>query len=242
MIITEEELKKRKESKVSGYSKFLKFYLMPILATSIFIGIIVFLVTPKVATLIDEIGKVSDHNATIKTNNDKLKDLVALEANLPIINSKLEVINNIAPVGNTKVVEFRDRVFEVASKNNLNSISERFTEVVESSIQTEGTIGIVGLQEVPSAFEFSGRKGDILNFLNGLESIEDFVVLSEMKLTASDIATDSWGLEIELTKYQFKDQSDNAILQSAYLAIPATSTIDSFMDEYIENKLSNVGE
>ena len=236
------EVGKKPKKNSKNYSKLAKFYLLPISSVFIFIGVIGLLVFPKISDLLSEVEKISVLNNEISENNVELRKLNSLQQDFTAISSKLSVINQIAPLGNTEVVKFRGRVFDLSAQNSLRIVSERYTEVVESqSNNNQDSIGVVGLQEVPSSFEITGSYQNILNFIEQLENLEDFVVVSEMRLQLRDdlrnAAFGNWSLEIELTKYQFRDREESD-LRDSYLNVPSDANLNQFMQKYLDDRIN----
>lgn len=211
--------------------KYIKLYVIPLCAVAFFVSILLILTIPKVNEIFTSLDTISANNAKIAENNQKFATLDALTGQYNSIVQKLSVIDGIAPLGNTEVVRFRDRISNLMITNGLNIISQRLSEAnTESETQEEEEASPILLQEVPFIFTVQGTYPNIVNFIQALNSVEDFIIVKEMKLSQSN--EEIWELNINIVKYQF-NTLDNTNLRNLYINVPIDSKLNKLMEEYI---------
>lgn len=211
--------------------KYIKLYVIPLCAVAFFVSILLILTIPKVNEIFTSLDTISANNAKIAENNQKFATLDALTGQYNSIVQKLSVIDGIAPLGNTEVVRFRDRISNLMITNGLNIISQRLSEAnTESETQEEDEASPILLQEVPFIFTVQGTYPNIVNFIQALNSVEDFIVVKEMKLSQSN--EEIWELNINIVKYQF-NTLDSTNLRNLYINVPIDSKLNELMEEYI---------
>lgn len=241
--MAKEVYKPKKQSFFKKNSKTIKLFIIPILAFIAFLSILVILVIPKLQEVFENSNQISTLNSEVADYNTQLSVLDDLYQRNSELYNQLALIDSITPTGDTKIVEYRDRVKALAEENNLTVISEQLSEVVDASLpETAETqvVSTLGLQEVPAIFQFNGSLNDMLEFLKSLDTLPDFVVVKEFEFTLSDksnifdFRNEEWALRIQLVKYQFKDTDEELTLY--YQNIPASATINQEVKNYLENR------
>lgn len=211
--------------------KYIRLYVIPLFAVAFFVGILLLLTIPKINEIFTSLDTISANNAKIAENNQKFATLDALTGQYNSIVQKLSVIDRIAPLGNTEVVRFRDRISNLIITNGLNIISQRLSEAnTESETQEEDEASPILLQEVPFIFTVQGTYPNIVNFIQALNSVEDFIIAKEMKLSQSN--EEIWELNINIVKYQF-NTLDSTNLRNLYINVPIDSKLNELMEEYV---------
>lgn len=242
-LVDREELKVYQEERVTKYKRFVKLFIVPILASVLFLGVVIGLIIPRLNNIFFELDVISENNVKIDEGNAKLVELQKLAAEISKITLQLEVISKIAPEGLTEVVNFRNKITELITKNSLEAVSQRFSE---SNIKPEDFEGaVLALQEVPSVFEITGAFANIRNFINELGQVDDFIVVSRMELstnalTKEEIESNSWDFEIELSKYQFNVEEET--LKDVYRDININARVSDEIEEYINKRLETPAE
>lgn len=211
--------------------KYIRLYVIPLFAVAFFVGILLLLTIPKINEIFTSLDTISANNTKIAENNQKFATLDALTGQYNSIVQKLSVIDRIAPLGNTEVVRFRDRISNLIITNGLNIISQRLSEAnTESETQEEDEASPILLQEVPFIFTVQGTYPNIVNFIQALNSVEDFIIAKEMKLSQSN--EEIWELNINIVKYQF-NTLDSTNLRNLYINVPIDSKLNELMEEYV---------
>lgn len=230
--------KKNKET-----MKYLRLYVIPIFAIVTFLGILLFLTIPKINEIFSNLETISTNNETITTNNAKLDYLNSLTGQYNSIVNDLSVIDGIAPLGSTEVVKFRDRITDLITSNNIKIISQRLSEAnTESGVQDTEDVSPIILQEVPFIFTILGSYGNIVNFIQSLNSVEDFIVIKEMRFTSSsEDPNGDWQMEINIVKYQF-NTSNGTDLRQLYINIPVEAQLNELIRKYIDARSVSTSE
>lgn len=229
--------------------KMIKLYFVPLFGFVSFMGIILLLVLPKITQLFSLVEETSNLTTQIEQKDTVIAGLNNLKLNSAQVNGQLSTINSIIPPGTTEVVSFRDRITDIAETNGLTIDAQRLSEVVDANIidaqaEVQNYIGTLGLQEVPSVFQVSGTFTEIDRFVRALDTLEDFIVVKEMKLNLKDevnadlnnLALQEWTLEIQLVKYQFANSNNNEEIQKIYLNIPSTAKPEQNVLDYLDRK------
>jgi Tfp pilus assembly protein PilO len=233
MIALKEQPKNKKRSESW---KFFKIYIVPLLTLVMFFSIVIFLMIPKVQKIFKDLNEVSKTNQEIEEKDEHIASLVKLSSESLITKNQLLKINEIAPEGTVEVVNFRDRITAIAKQNGLTVTLQQFSESGLDTNQMGQPSGDIVLQEVPTFFELSGSYNNIVNFLNGLDALEDFIVIKEMQLSRGSSSVDEWGLKLILVKYQF-NIADKALLEQLYKNISPNAEIDTYVVEYLNKKI-----
>jgi Tfp pilus assembly protein PilO len=237
-------MKEPEKTRKDKIIKTFKLYVLPIIAIAIFVGIIIFMVFPKVSEIFTDLDKISQNNEVITNKLQEIQSLKALSDNYNGLNSQLEIVNQIAPTGKTEVVKFRDKVTSLMQDNKLSVISQRLSEsdVDVKNTNDKKVVGNIILQEVPFIFEVQGKYTNIIAFINNLSTIDDFVIVKEMNLASSnvtgDLFKDDWVFKINLVKYQFSN-SNIDLLEKAYLGVSPNSEISKVIRDYIASRKSS---
>jgi cell division protein FtsL len=232
--------KTKKQERFDKLKRNLKVFVLPLVTFSIFLVILLFLVVPRLRSLFTHVDDITTKNIEISKNNEKLTQLDEVYNDLPTIKAQLAEIENIANSGDTKIVEYRDRVVKLAQENGLVVRSERLNEIIEANIpddlQSSNFISKLGLQEVPAYFEFRGSLVNLRSFLEKLDTLPDFVIVKELNFnlkddSGADFRTQEWALEIQVVKYQFRENDQD--LKDFYAGIPIDAQINSRVSEYL---------
>lgn len=231
-----EENKNESKSRLT----YIRLYIIPIFATFIFFGVIIFLVIPKISEIFSNLDEISLAEAQIEQNKTKFIALDLLTAKYSSIVEQIDIINSIAPVGTTEVVKFRDRMTTLINSNNLRILNQRLSELdpeITSLTNGEQSLSGILLQEVPFVFGVEGNYIDLVNFLNQLNSLEDFIVVKEMKMSSVATNTAVWQLSITIVKYQFVIAEDSSV-DSVFKSVPTEAKLSEIMQEYIQSRLN----
>lgn len=223
------------QEKKKNNIKIIKLYVIPIMAIAFFVGILLLLTIPKINEIFSSLDTVAANNLTIADNNLKLAQLDRLTGQYNNIVSNLGVIDGIAPLGSTEVVKFRDRVTSIIQSNNIEIINQRLSEAnTEADTQDSQNVSPIILQEVPFIFTITGSYQNIVNFINSLSTVEDFIVIKEMELTSTtngDLNA-NWQLKINIVKYQFNTDA-NADLRNLFINVPIDANLNTLIQQYI---------
>lgn len=207
--------------------KYIRLYVIPLFAIVFFISILVLLTIPKIGEILSGLDTISTNNNKIAENNQKFAQLDSLTGQYNSIAQKLAIIDDIAPLGNTEVVNFRDRVSNLMVSNGLSIINQRLSE---ANTETDEESSPILLQEVPFIFSVEGSYQNIVNFIQSLNTVEDFIVVKEMKLSAKD--TTIWELNINIVKYQFNTTND-INLRNMFINVPIDAKLNELIEGYI---------
>lgn len=221
--------------------KYIRLYVIPIFAITFFVLILITLTIPKINEIFSGLDTVSSNTATIAENTSKLTLLDGLTGQYNTIVQNLSVIDDIAPLGSTEVVKFRDRISDLIQSNNITIISQRLSEAnTEADTVDTATVSPIILQEVPFIFTISGSYENIVNFLKSLNTVEDFIVIKEMELRAVDTTNPSgdWQLKINIVKYQFNTDS-NSNLRQLFIDVPVEAQLNDLIQQYIKARSSS---
>jgi Tfp pilus assembly protein PilO len=223
------------EGKKNNSFKFIKLYVIPIFAVSVFLGVLFFLTIPKINEIFSGIDQVSSNNSKVLENSTKLSNLDILTQQYNTIVENLGVIDGIAPLGSTEVVKFRDRITGLIQQNSLEIINQRLSEAnTEADTQITDNVSPIILQEVPFIFTVNGSYSNIVEFIRSLSTVEDFIVIKEMELNSTDTNNQSanWQLKINIVKYQFNTES-SADLRQLYINVPIDAELNDLIKQYI---------
>jgi hypothetical protein len=179
-------------------AKLIKIYLVPIITLVVFVGIIVFMIIPKISEIFSSLGKINADNEQIAVLNALDADLSGLEKNKGAIETDLVDLNTIASGGTTRVVEFRDKIAGILTSFGLDIESQNISE--SSFITTDVDSSII-LIEIPFTFSVTGSLDDTKAFINSLSTIDDFAIVKELDIKKG--TTEAWLMNIILIKYQF---------------------------------------
>jgi len=220
--------------------KFIKLYVIPIAAVVSFIVIILSLIIPKISEILGQLDEINQSNAALVDKNILLANLEQLGNSINDVNLKLSSINQIAPSGTSEVVKFRDKITAIIKANNLDVTSQTLSENSTDS-KTLGNVSVAGnilLQEVPFEFELSGTYSNIVRFINSLSTIDDFIIIKEMQLTAQNnavLTSGKWDFKLNIVKYQFRDVK-NSNLNKVYMNVDPTAKISKIIVDYINSR------
>ncbi|BCX13868.1 MAG: hypothetical protein KatS3mg085_400 [Candidatus Dojkabacteria bacterium] len=235
--------KTKKQQQREEIIKNLKLFVLPLFTFLVFIAILFFFVIPKLQILFEHAEEINIKNQEIKKNNEELADLDSVFQQVPVIENQLSEVEEIASSGDTKIVEYRNRVVKLAQDNGLVVKSERLNEVVEARIPDDlsqtNFISRLGLQEVPAFFEFRGSLNNLKEFLTELDTLPDFVIIKELDFNIANASEvnfrdQEWALEIQLVKYQFRVKDEE--LKDLYRNIPINVQINDRIIEYLTNR------
>lgn len=223
-----------KKKKNSNWSKKIKLYVVPIFTITVFVFIILGLTLPRVLSIIDLNAQISTLNSDLQSKRDEVTKLQLLSNNVDEISNFLSIVRDIAPVGVTEVVSFRDKITTIISSNRLTISTQRLSE---TDIQSEGTESDFFLREIPFVFDVSGSLSSIVSFINELNSIDEFIVVKEMQLSQSADGQGVWTLSINIVKYQFTEELNDANVQQLFQNISVDSKISEEIKEFLERRL-----
>jgi len=228
-----------KAEKRVGNKRLIKFYIIPFFAAFIFILVIVILVIPKISDIFATLDEITALSTQSQTKKDTLTQLNTLAQDSNFLLAQLDIINNTAPVGNSEVVVFRNKITDLCRANNLVVVTQRLSESdINRNANNVNTLGL-SLLEIPIVFEINGSYQDMLGFINDLSSLEDFLIVREMKLESSlanniQLTT----LKLRVDKYQFSVLNQDQ-LDIQYLQVPSEAKVNEIILNYVNRKISN---
>ncbi len=228
-ITTKERLQK--------YKKLIRLYVIPLFALGIFLGVLVFVVVPKIGSIMDRLGELSDTRDKLSESNTKIQNINSLVTNINEVLSYLQQINNIAPTGDIELVRFRSRVFEIAESSGLVVDTQGFREsdiVQDPNLPSSSTLLI---KEVPVEIEVIGTLDNIYTFLDEITKLEDFVIIKDFEL-ARNADNVEWVFTLRFIKYQFAQDTEGQFDQ-LYLNVPVSSKIDQEVKNYLDKRNPN---
>lgn len=221
--------------------RFVAQYIVPIITLTIFFLIVILLVIPKFREIFSDVDKIAANNTIIRTKNIELEFLAQLKIRYPELVESLNIINKIAPAGVTQVLSFRDKITKLANANSLTITSQSFSEAQINSLGNQiyqsDNGGILLLQSIPSIFEIEGKYEEIINFINDLDTVDDFVVIKQMDFIVRDRNNPNASprTEIRFDKYLFNDLGPDA-LRLNYINIPVTALPSPEFLKYISKR------
>lgn len=207
-------------------SKIIRIYIVPIITLVFFVGIVVFLIIPKISEIFDGLGKIRSDNEQISVINTSDTELAQLEQRKDEIQADLANLNTIASGGTTRVVEFRDKIAGILTSFDLVIENQNISE--SSFINTDVGDSVI-LIEIPFNFAVTGTLDSTKAFINRLSSIEDFAIVKELDIKKGD--GDLWTMNIILIKYQF---GVNPEVNDLYLNVDIHSTVPDNIRGYLE--------
>ncbi|CAG1022885.1 hypothetical protein DOJK_01961 [Patescibacteria group bacterium] len=218
-------------------TKYIRLYVIPIFAIVFFLVILIALTIPKISEIFSSLDLIAENNTEIMANNAEITKLNTLTERYNILVSDLAIIDGIAPVGNTEVVRFRDRISDLIQSNNLSIISQRLSEANAEIDSTNKLDSPIILQEVPFLFTVQGSFNDIVSFIQALNTVEDFLVVKELQLSSmGGLDTNNrWELKINIVKYQFNSPSNDS-LRALYTSVPIEASLNPLMEKYIASR------
>lgn len=219
--------------------KVIRLYIIPLFTVVIFLFILLFLLIPKISEVfngLEEITKLTDETKVLDEKYNILS-LMANQSNFYV--AQLKVINETATTGNTEVVKFRDTVTALCNTNQIRIVSQSLSEADTVDLDSLSVSKGLVLQEIPFNFEITGNYNNILEFIEDLSSLDEFIIVREMSLTGN--ADVNGGVEstmkLRIDKYQFIVR-DEILMQNTYLSVPETAEINQKVLEYIENRVN----
>lgn len=224
------------ESSSTKILKFLKVYIFPVLSILLFLLGIFGFVIPLIFEIFGTLDQINLAREELTQKQQSLSQVKSMFSNKSSLEQDVEILNSIAPTELTEVVNFGQKISDLAIEYNL-TVNEQFASdndsvnVAESSLAD--SIPLV-LREVPSNLEITGEAADIFEFIDALGEIDDFIVVKEMDLSASDEL--SWSMEINLVKYQFDQRNTEMSLYESYIKVPITAKINQDLRDYIDSR------
>jgi len=223
--------KKKEEPLTKKIEKFLNIYILPVGAIVLFFGIVIFLVIPKISKIFSKIEEIRTLNSEYDLKESELVAVKNLENEKTTILGNLTKINELAPSGQTKVVEYGNKIAELTKTHNLTITNQRLSDSrLENASNNESALV---LREVPNLFELQGELLDIKQFVQDISQLSDFVVVEEIEMSQVNSEESSlWLLSLTLIKYQFTVQRPELVDQ-LFLAVPPQSRIDDEVLKYL---------
>lgn len=212
-------------------SKTIKIYIVPIITLVIFVGIIIFLIIPKISSIFAGLGQIGLDNQAIADTDSLASVLENLNARKPELERDLQNLNTIASGGTTRVVEFRDKIASVLTNFDLTIESQNISEssFINADLQDD-----VILIEIPFDFAVTGTLDDTKAFINALSNIDDFAIVKELDITKGD--GNLWIMNIILIKYQFGTNPEENDL---YLSVDTQATVPDNIRGYLDSRVNN---
>lgn len=240
----EEPKQEKKKKEGIDWRKVLRLFIVPIVAITMFLGILFLLIVPEISNTFSKLDDLTAIRERTEGVIEVTTQLAGLNSRVSQVQLDLDSVNKIAPVGNTEVVLFQQKIADLARQNSLLIISSKTEEQV---LTVEGDNPILGINEIPSTFSLNGRFQNIQNFIEGITTLEDFVIIGEMQIRAVDSVgperltdqTLQWNILITLIKYQFQEPNEQNKLAEAYIQVPPTVSIEEKILEFIRAKFAS---
>lgn len=220
------------DKKPRDYKMLLRVYFIPIIAIFVFIFIILGLIFPKISDIFTDLEEVSSLQDELDRKQSELALLQSKEASVEELRRNLNVLNSLAPAGDTEVVQFQEKVEVLATQNALTINGQRLNDQANDAALADA----LELKQIPNDFELSGSKSNILQFIDELSRIADFVVVREMKFNGPANQED-WRLELTMVKYQFGDL--NQFILATFDSVPIQTQVPQSIQDYIDSRISN---
>lgn len=209
------------------WAQFIKIYIFPIVTLGVFAGIILFLVIPKISEIFAAIDQVKLDNDEVTSIDLEIADLSSLQNNTDLT-ANLNLLNELASNGATRVVEFRDKMATSLAGFNLAVNTQRISE--SSFINADLRDSII-LIEIPFEFSVSGTLDNVKAFITSLSSLSDFAIVKELDIVKEE--GESWNMKIILVKYQFAANPND---EDLYSNIDPTTRIPQNIQEFLETR------
>ncbi len=229
------ENNKKNKKKLSQIKSVLTIFILPLIIILIFLIIVGVLILPKISEIFEQIEEVNEQSSEIEDTREEIVSLQNLAARSAKLISDLEIINSLAPTGQTEVVNFQNKITELARGNNLTLTSQRLSDIKVDNTTFSNSSLVV--REVPNLFNVVGSFEGIMNFIEGLSLLDDFIVVQEMSLSQNNDEARNWILTLTVVKFQFQSGSEQ--LNASYLQVPPTARIDEEVQEYIDSRSIN---
>jgi len=240
MAIDIEAINKKKEKKEEkkmqlGLLKTIRIYVLPLISILIFLFITFFFNVSKTFEIFDGLDEVDALNEELNETRERQAALQNLRNNEAELNSDLNLINELTSTGETRVVQYQENLKTLSADEGLETLNIEVGEL-RRSLAVSSQEGLL-LRELPAELESSAPYSDIVDFIGSLNTLRDFVIVTEMKLNydASSDEVNLWNLSLVLTKYQFFEE-DPDFLQNKYLNIPPQREISDEVNEYLDRK------
>ncbi len=226
-------------TKLKEASKFIRMYVAPLVTVVLFLFILIFLLIPKVSEIFNGLDTISTLSSESKELESRLATLTDLANKSNLLVAELQIINETATTGNTEVVKFRDTITDLCNQNNIRIVSQSLSEADIIDSETLNINKGLVLQEIPFNFEINGNYQNILNFIEDLSALEEFIIVREMSLSGADtqLGTVESTMKLTIDKYQFIVR-DIDIMQATYLSVPETAEINQKVLEYIDTRVN----
>ncbi|MBL8014845.1 MAG: hypothetical protein JNK26_01495 [Candidatus Doudnabacteria bacterium] len=237
----------KQKREANDFGAILRLFVVPIVAVTVFIGILFALILPGVGEIFAKFDSLDNIRQNTESLNQTITQLQALSTRRTEVENDLELVNNIAPVGVTEVVVFQKKIANLAALNGLTLVKSQTDEQI---LAIENDNPVLGINEIPSQLSINGTLPNIKRFIEQIKDLEDFVIIGEMQIrvvdeVSPDRLTDTsltWNLDITLVKYQFQQPNEQNKLAEAYAAVPVTVKIEQSILDFIRNKFSTVNE
>ncbi|GAB4284884.1 MAG: hypothetical protein Kow0081_2350 [Candidatus Dojkabacteria bacterium] len=225
---------KETKKKKKNFSELLRIYYLPLIAIVGFFLILFLLVIPKLGEIFDSLDKINDLNVEISEKNSLFNKLQTLANNISELQSQLLSLNALAPSSQTEVVAFNSKIESLASINNVVILTSNFVEIIPEDDSSNG----LKLKEISNTFKILGPKQNVLNFVNSISTINDFIIINQMDFSPqreTEFNAD-WILDIQIIKFQFTEVGEESLIQEQYRSIPVDAIPSRKVMEYITNK------
>ncbi|MCS7317894.1 MAG: hypothetical protein NZZ41_06285 [Candidatus Dojkabacteria bacterium] len=232
-----EQDKSTKEMKKMYLKNIIKLYFAPIVSLSVFFFTFMFVVFPTLSRIFTKIEEIQKKEILIETNNKKLYRLSLLNRDLDYFMKVLNRIDILSPEKKTTyVLDFRNKIISIARRNNLNINLQRMSEVDLNDLQVSSDSGTfelvpIKLREIPSYFDVEGRYENLLNFINSIFEVDNFVVIKNIDLFLRNENNSRPRTSISISKYFF-DYDDIEKVKEYYSQISIFTDLDR---EFINN-------
>lgn len=232
----EQGKKEREEtSTLHRIQRFLRVYLIPVVAIIMFFGIMIGLVIPKIFGIFGQIDMINQLNDDLKQRQSEYASVRTMNSRSSFLEGDLETLNSLAPTRVTEVVNFQSKIANLALSRNLTVnnqvVSDSVSTLNESFLDSNE---LLRLREVPNIFEISGSANNVFSFIQDLNTIDDFIVVDEMNLTA--VNNNQWNMRINIIKFQFSERGSEDERYQSYIQVPVTAQIHEDIQEYLNSR------
>lgn len=230
------EIPKKEKKKEKGRLAKARIFLVPIIVIVVFFIVLIGWVIPRITSIFNNISRVKNLTTEIALHTDNLNKHNEKNLMLSDLSAQLNVLNTLAPSSETDVVLFQRKITQIAGINNLTVVNQALVERESESAQAG-----LSLKELLNTFTLIGSRSDLEVFITALDTIDDFVVVEQMRLNPRQASNPAgeWALELQLLKYQFSVPANENLVREQYRAVPIDASPSKKVEEIIKRRLSS---
>lgn len=208
--------------KSASLEKQIRLYLVPLLALSIFFGVLFFATIPAIKAVFKTRDEKAGVEQDLNSKKVELKELEELRASNELNSDLLDRLDIIIPTSKTEVINYRKKIQEIAFDNLVEQQDVKIGEriIVDSGSRNEEEESLkleLELVQIPTQFSLVGPLQNFQEMLNAIYNDTDFIIISQMELTNNRDGGDS-SMDIILSKYQYNpletEEQERKILDS----------------------------